>query len=82
MKKMEDKKIAVCSKCGASWIDGQLFWSTGKEGDPHDLAGLVCNNLGDETCINPCKGSTSGDSWERRIDGLKNLLKEGEDDNG
>lgn len=78
---MEDKKITECPKCGAKWIDGQLFWSTGKEGDPHDLAGLVCNNLGDETCINPCNGSTSGDSWERRIDGLKNLLKEGEDDN-
>ncbi|BCU99497.1 MAG: hypothetical protein CM15mV28_0650 [Thaumasvirus sp.] len=44
-----------------------------KEGCPHDLAGLVCNNHGDETCINPCKGSTSGQTWEYRrgmIDGL------------
>ena len=41
-------------------------------GCPHDLAS-VCNDHGDETCINPCKGSDSGQTWEYRrgmIDGL------------
>jgi hypothetical protein len=53
-------------------LNGQHYWSgTGKEGDPHDLAGLVCNNFGDETCINPCKGSTSGITWERRLTQLE-----------
>jgi hypothetical protein len=61
----------VCPKCGACWIGGQHYWSgTGKVGDPHDLAGLVCNNYGDSQCINPCKGSTSGDTWAKRAEFL------------
>ena len=58
--------ILSCPKCEAKWIDGQHYWHTGVLGDPHDLAGLVCNNYGDERCINPCKGSDSGDTWEKR----------------
>ena len=58
--------IKICPKCEAKWVDEQLYWSTGKEGCPHDLAGLVCNKYGDATCINPCKGSDSGDTWARR----------------
>lgn len=61
-----------CPKCGALWLNGQHYWSgTGKEGDPHDLAGLVCNKHGDDTCINPCKGSDSGVTWEKRFDVLR-----------
>ena len=61
-----------CLKCGAVWLNGQHYWSgTWKEGDPHDLAGLVCNKLGDETCINPCKGSTSGITWAKRLEQLE-----------
>ena len=61
-----------CPKCGALWLNGQHYWSgTGKEGDPHDLAGLVCNKLGDDTCINPCKGSTSGITWAKRLEQLE-----------
>lgn len=67
--KLERKE---CLKCGAIWINGQHYWSgTGKEGDPHDLAGLVCNKFGDDTCINPCKGSTSGITWEKRLEELE-----------
>ncbi len=55
-----------CPKCEAKWIGEQLYWSTGKLGDPHDLAGLVCNDYGDDSCINPCKGSDSGQTWEWR----------------
>ena len=40
------------------------YWSTGDMGCPHDLAGLVCNDLDGKDCINPCKGSTSGASWK------------------
>jgi hypothetical protein len=59
---------AECPKCGATWLNGQHYWSgTGKLGDPHDLAGLVCNKYGDFQCINPCKGSDSGDTWEKRM---------------
>jgi len=62
----------TCPKCGAIWINEQHYWSgTGKEGDPHDLAGLVCNTIDDETCINPCKGSTSGITWAKRLKGLE-----------
>jgi hypothetical protein len=60
--------IAVCPTCGAQFIDGVHHWSgTGKRGNPHDLAGLVCNpfNRGRE-CINPCKGSKSGMSLADR----------------
>ena len=61
-----------CLKCGAFWLNGQHYWSgTGKEGDPHDLAGLVCNKLGDETCINPCKGSTSCITLAKRLEQLE-----------
>jgi hypothetical protein len=65
-----------CPKCGAKWIGGQHYWATGKEGDPHDLAGLVCNKLGDDTCINPCRGSTSGVTWEDRLKGMNSLEKD------
>tara|TARA_B100001057_G_scaffold332681_1_gene333109 strand:- start:8776 stop:8973 length:198 start_codon:yes stop_codon:yes gene_type:complete len=54
----------------------QLYWSTGKEGCPHDLAGLVCNDYGDERCINPCKGSTSGQTWEFRRGMIEGLMQE------
>ena len=63
----------TCPKCGATWIDGQHYWSgTQKKGNELDLAGLVCNKLGDETCINPCKGSTSGITWAKRLEQLEN----------
>ena len=33
-------------------------------GCPHDLAGLSCNLVNSPDCINPCKGSTSGVTWQ------------------
>ena len=63
---------AECPKCGATWLNGQHYWSgTGRLGDPHDLAGLVCNKYGNHQCINPCKGSDSGDTWEKRMADLE-----------
>ena len=36
------------------WLNDQHIWTgTGKPGSNLDLAGLVCNKLGDDTCINP-----------------------------
>ena len=62
----------TCPKCGATWIGGQHYWSgTGKLGNELDLAGLVCNNLGDETCINPCVGMAGGVTWEKRMSQLE-----------
>tara|TARA_S200000501_G_C20850228_1_gene755348 strand:- start:2570 stop:2794 length:225 start_codon:yes stop_codon:yes gene_type:complete len=63
---MDEFSTEICPKCEAKWMGGQLYWSNGKIGCPHDLAGLVCNQFGDETCINYCKGSTSGQTWEQR----------------
>jgi len=61
-----------CPKCGARWLqkeDGtwQLYWATGKEAKEVDLAGLVCNKLSDDTCINPAKGDETGTTWEKRM---------------
>ena len=58
--------IKTCPECDSIWIDGQLYWQNGKEGCPHDLAGLLCNDIHNPECINPCKGSTSGSTWEQR----------------
>ena len=67
---------STCPTCGAQWLGGQLYWSSGQEGDPHDLAGLVCNTLEDygyqsKGCISPCKGSTSGQTWAHRRANIK-----------
>jgi hypothetical protein len=78
-KEMSDLSMSrkECSKCGAVWINGQHTWATGAKGNEDDLAGLVCNNLGDHQCINPRRGSEFGDTWEKRFDALEKL--EGDD---
>ena len=68
--------LKTCNKCGATWMEGQLYWSTGKEGDVHDLAGLVCNDYGDINCINPVRGSDSGQTWEMRRGFIMGLTHE------
>jgi hypothetical protein len=61
---MENKS---CLKCGATWIEGQLYWSTGAKGSNEDLAGLVCNQVDNPSeCINPKIGSDTGQTWEYR----------------
>lgn len=65
-----------CPKCGATWINGQHRWSgTRNKGSEIDLAGLVCNKFGDETCINPLKGQDGGDTWKKRFEDMSNLEK-------
>lgn len=60
-----------CPKCGATWLNGEHRWiGTGKKGSELDLAGLVCNKLGDDTCINPCRGQGGGDTWAKRLGDL------------
>lgn len=66
-----------CPKCCAIWINGEHYWSgTGNKGDELDLAGLVCNKLGDQQCINPMKGIDGGDTWDKRLDMLDKSLDE------
>lgn len=71
-----------CEKCGATWINGQHVWrGTGNTSTSSemDLAGLVCNKLGDNQCINPMKGKEGGQTWEYRsgfIDGMIKSKKE------
>ena len=57
-------------------MDGQLFWATGAKAKEADLAGLVCNKLGDSQCINPQRHNTSGDTWAKRLAELERLEKE------
>jgi len=64
--------IRICPKCEAKWVDDQHFWATGKPGNEHDLAGLVCNKFGADRCINPCRGSELGDTWAKRLNDLEN----------
>ena len=59
-----DDDPKICPVCDARWLEGQLYWNTGREACPHDRAGLVCNVLHPNfKCVNPCKGSDSGIQW-------------------
>ena len=71
--------IKLCEKCGAKWLDGELFWFTGKSGTDEDLDGLVCNNLKpgeEELCVNDKKGDTTGQTWEYRRGYVAGLMDE------
>jgi hypothetical protein len=71
---MENK---TCPKCGATWIDGQHYWTgTNKKGNETELASLVCDKFGDDSCINPVKGSTDGKGWEERFNSMGVIQKE------
>ena len=65
-----------CPKCGAKWINGQLYWSTGKPASELDLAGLVCNKFSDDQCINSLKGEEGGITWEKRLEQMQRDLEE------
>ena len=74
--KLERKE---CEKCGATWINGQHVWrGTGgsSESSELDLAGLVCNKLGNHQCINPKKGQEGGQTWEYRMGFIDGVMKE------
>jgi len=82
-REMSDLSIsrAECPKCGAVWINGQHYWSgTGTKGSDLDLAGLVCNKLGNHQCINPRRGDDGGDTWEKRMEDLDNFSDDHKDD--
>jgi len=66
-----------CPKCGACWIGGQHFWvGTNKKGNETELASLVCDKFGDDTCINPHKGTTDGKGWENRLNNMNTIDKD------
>ena len=70
-------QMKTCNTCGAHWVNDQLYWSNGKTGKDLDLAGLVCNRLNQEKpCINPCKGMTGGDTWEKRQAIVDRIIEE------
>jgi len=80
---MDELNCKTCNKCGAKWLNGQLFWSTGSVGKDLDLAGLVCNNLNPDDpdasqCINPARGQEGGDTWEYRRGFADGLMTEWE----
>ena len=74
---IETKK---CGKCGASWVNGQLYWATGAKGSEADLAGLVCDQLTDAqagSCINGQRGRNhNGQTWEQRASMLGGMQRE------
>lgn len=63
-------KRVECPRCGATWLDNQLYWSTGAKADEKDLSNLVCGLRDFDDCINPIHktGHIYGeaDSWEKR----------------
>lgn len=63
---LEPTSSQNCPKCGATFFNGRLYWASGKPGDARDLAGLVCQNWGDATCINPMRYEKGGDTWAKR----------------
>lgn len=71
-----------CKKCGAVWLNGKHVWATGCSSfnSELDLAGLVCNNLGNEECINPKRGEEGGETWDKRMEHIKVLTKEFDQD--
>ena len=75
--------IVKCEVCDATWIDGQLFWATGKPGRDIDLSGLVCNMIASmdsakgAKCINKCKGNEGGDTWADRFKFIEENFGEG-----
>ena len=72
--KLERKE---CEKCGAVWINGQHIWGgTGNKGSEIDLAGLVCNKLGNDKCINPMKGTDGGETWQYRAGYIDGKIEE------
>ena len=74
-----------CPKCGAVWLNGVHFWSTGSKGNDLDLAGLVCNTIQSDLCINEMKGSEGGDTWAKRralMDKLGDEIKRTHDFDG
>lgn len=59
--------VKSCKKCGACFIDGVFRWAySNKEGDPRDLASLVCRPYGNANCINPMRNVEGGDTWIKR----------------
>ena len=76
---METPELKMCPKCGAKWINGQLYWSTGNKGTMADLAGLVCDQLREDQdqCINELRGTNhGGDTWEKRSAKLDEITQE------
>ena len=85
--KMADKELSEfkierieCPRCGATWLNGQHYWSTGVTGDPETLSNLVCGMVEDSRCINPShkKGHIYGekDTWEKRSKFINNWTEE------
>ncbi len=70
-------EFKVCNKCGAQFMEGQLYWKTGAAGKKEDLSGLVCDKLGNEECLNELKGTQhSGQTWEKRLAYLEGATDE------
>ena len=69
----KNMEVVKCPVCDATWMNGQLYWATGKPGRDIDLSGLVCNMVASidsekgSRCINKCKGNEGGDTWDDRF---------------
>ena len=66
--------------CGFNFIHPATRFPVTIEGSELDLAGLVCNKLGDHQCINPMKGKDGGDTWVKRLEDLEKMGNELQDE--
>jgi len=70
-------KRVECPRCGAKWLNDQLYWSTGAKADERDLSNLVCGLRDFNDCINPSHKTShiygEADSWEKRSRASKKI---------
>ena len=72
----------VCKKCGTYFIDGVHYWNRTDDagnlvkGNAKDLAVRICNRFADETCINPCRGTTEGKDFPMNHQISENIITE------
>tara|TARA_B100000073_G_scaffold304802_1_gene273619 strand:+ start:7289 stop:7546 length:258 start_codon:yes stop_codon:yes gene_type:complete len=84
---MEDKEFSdfkmeriECPKCGATWLNGQHYWKTGRVGDTKALSNLVCGVAPGPGCINEDhkEGHVYGeaDTWQKRAQFINRWYEE------
>ena len=73
---MEAPNIKKCPKCGATWMEDQLYWPqvTKEQTNTQEFSGDITEDV--ELCINDMRGKPhGGDTWAKRLPGSTHGLK-------